>query len=78
MRRPNALSAAKPPVNRPLVASPPRFGRYRHGGPLPTMASVARQGGEWTYREIPASHAVMLSAPTETATLLLEAGMSVR
>jgi len=56
-----------------LATNPPTeaMGYPRHG-------ETARQGGEWTYREIPAGHALMLSAPTETATLLLEAAVSVR
>lgn len=56
-----------------LATNPPTdvMGYPRHG-------EAARQGGEWTYREIPAGHALMLAAPTETAALLLEAAASAR
>jgi len=51
-----------------LATSPPTevMGYPRHG-------EVAKQGGDWTYREVQAGHALMLASPGDTAALLLEA-----
>ncbi|MCM5557066.1 alpha/beta fold hydrolase [Pleomorphomonas sp. JP5] len=51
-----------------LATNPPTdvMGYPRHG-------EAAKEGGEWTYREIQAGHALMLAAPNETAALLMEA-----
>jgi pimeloyl-ACP methyl ester carboxylesterase len=39
----------------------------------PLHGEAARQGGEWTYREIQAGHELMVLAADETAALLVEA-----
>ena len=40
----------------------------------PAHAEIAKQGGEWTYRDIPCGHVTMVAEPELTAELLLEAG----
>lgn len=54
-----------------LATSPPTevMGYPGHG-------EAAKHGGEWTYREIKAGHALMLVKPGETAGLLMEAASS--
>jgi pimeloyl-ACP methyl ester carboxylesterase len=51
-----------------LATEPPTedMGYPKHG-------EVARQSQNWTYRQIATGHAMMLTAPTDTAVLLLEA-----
>jgi pimeloyl-ACP methyl ester carboxylesterase len=40
----------------------------------PAQAEAAKQGGEWTYREIACGHDLMVLEPQRTTELLLEAG----
>jgi pimeloyl-ACP methyl ester carboxylesterase len=39
----------------------------------PAQGEVAKRGGEWSYREIATGHSMMVTEPTQTADLLLEA-----
>src|SRR5690606_10967843 len=50
-------------ATRPVI---PQMGYSQH-------ADLAKKGGEWTCRQIPAAHDMMITEPEKTAALLLEA-----